>query len=69
MDYYTIFVNGQAFNCCESMSLKDILLYLDFDISIVVVEYNKEIIIKANFDHIFVQSQDSLEVITIVGGG
>nr|YP_009295895.1 thiamine biosynthesis protein S [Schimmelmannia schousboei]AOM64830.1 thiamine biosynthesis protein S [Schimmelmannia schousboei] len=69
MIYNTIFVNGQAFNCCQSMSLKSILLYLEFDLNMVAVEYNQEIITNNHFDNIFLKSNDCLEVITIVGGG
>lgn len=67
--YITVFINGEPFNCNESMSLKDLLLYLNFNLDIIVVEYNKEIIDACSYDHCFFKMNDSIEVITIVGGG
>nr|QCI05754.1 Thiamin biosynthesis protein S [Cryptopleura ramosa] len=67
--YLTVFINGDPFNCNSSMSLQDILLYLNFNINSVVVEYNKEIINCSRFKSISLQMNDHLEVITIVGGG
>nr|YP_010986099.1 thiamine biosynthesis protein ThiS [Polyopes affinis]WOL37017.1 thiamine biosynthesis protein ThiS [Polyopes affinis] len=69
MKYSTIFINGQAFNCSKSVSLKDLLIYLDFDVDLVAIEYNKEILDNSRFDSIFPKSQDNIEIITIVGGG
>lgn len=68
-NYLTVFINGDPFNCDSSMSLKDILLYLNFNINSIVVEYNEEIINYSRFDSIFFKTNDHLEVITIVGGG
>lgn len=67
--YLTIFINGEPFNCESSMSLLSVLLYLNFNINVIVVEYNKEILSKMDFDSTFLKNNDSLEVITIVGGG
>nr|QCI08807.1 Thiamin biosynthesis protein S [Sphondylothamnion multifidum] len=67
--YQTIFINGHAFNCDIKMSLKDLLLYLNFNINNIIVEYNKKIITTDKFDHIFLSVSDNLEIITIVGGG
>nr|YP_010985900.1 thiamine biosynthesis protein ThiS [Grateloupia asiatica]WOL36818.1 thiamine biosynthesis protein ThiS [Grateloupia asiatica] len=69
MKYNTVFVNGQAFNCDKYMSLKDLLIYLDFTIDFIAVEYNNEILDSSYFHNTFMQPQDSIEVITIVGGG
>ena len=66
--YHTVFVNGEAFNCLGSMSLRDLLIYLDFDVSRVVVEYNSKIIMNCHLNNIFINNHDKLEVITIVGG-
>ena len=68
-EYYKIIVNGEPFNCFKSMSLKDILIYLDINTQEVVVEYNQVIINLSQFDQIFVSPNDCLEIITIVGGG
>ncbi len=68
-EYYKITINGEPFNCNKSMSLKDILIYLDINIQAVVVEYNQVVINFSQFDDIFVRPNDYLEIITITGGG
>nr|QCI05128.1 Thiamin biosynthesis protein S [Centroceras clavulatum] len=67
--YFKIIINGKPFNCSASMSIKDILIYLDIDLHKVVIEYNKIIVNHLQFNQILVQEGDNLEIITIVGGG
>lgn len=68
-NYFTIFVNGKRFNCSKFMSIKDLLLYLEYDLNTVIIEYNNIIINLSNFDNFFVKKNDTIEIITIVGGG
>nr|YP_010204062.1 thiamine biosynthesis protein S [Ahnfeltia fastigiata]UAT97685.1 thiamine biosynthesis protein S [Ahnfeltia fastigiata]UAT97889.1 thiamine biosynthesis protein S [Ahnfeltia fastigiata] len=68
-NYITLHVNGEAFNCLTTMSLKHLLLYLEFDISLVAVEYNGEIVPMDKLEAIILKGNDVVEVITIVGGG
>nr|YP_009395880.1 thiamin biosynthesis protein S [Herposiphonia versicolor]ARW64860.1 thiamin biosynthesis protein S [Herposiphonia versicolor] len=67
--YFTIFINGDPFNCHDSMSLSDVLKYLSIDVSGIIIEYNQDIVDKSEFDHVYFKSYDSIEVISIVGGG
>nr|YP_010904160.1 Thiamine biosynthesis protein [Caulacanthus ustulatus]WCH57411.1 Thiamine biosynthesis protein [Caulacanthus ustulatus] len=69
LSYNTIFINGKAFNCLYAMSLKDLILYFDFDISTVIIEHNSNIISHCSFEKTFFKDQDNIEIITIVGGG
>nr|ARW60697.1 thiamin biosynthesis protein S [Polysiphonia sp.] len=68
-NYFTIFINGDPFNCDSSMSLHDILNYLDININNVIVEYNNDIVNKVEFNYVFFKPHDSIEIISIVGGG
>nr|YP_010619168.1 thiamin biosynthesis protein S [Pterosiphonia complanata]WAX03181.1 thiamin biosynthesis protein S [Pterosiphonia complanata] len=67
--YFTIFINGEPFNCDSYMSLFDILLYLDVDVNNVIIEYNNDIVNKIQFHSLLFKPNDSIEIITIVGGG
>lgn len=67
--YNTVFINGEVFNFLKSMSLYDILVYLNFDVSRVVVEYNSKIVLNRQFNSLWIEDNDRLEVVTIVGGG
>nr|YP_009397938.1 thiamin biosynthesis protein S [Sonderella linearis]ARW67124.1 thiamin biosynthesis protein S [Sonderella linearis] len=68
-NYLTIFINGKPFNCEHSMTLRNILSYLNFNIKNIIIEYNKEIINEIYFDSLILKNHDHLEIITIVGGG
>lgn len=68
-DYSAIFVNGEVFNCINNMSLMDLLIYLEFDINLIAVEYNAEIISYNNMSNTILKPNDTIEIITIVGGG
>jgi len=68
-NYFIVFVNGQTFNCLKFMSIKDLLLYLNYDLNTIIVEYNKVIMNSSEFEDLILKINDSIEVITIVGGG
>lgn len=68
-NYVLIQLNGQPFNCLPSLSLREILIYLDFDLDSVIVEYNSEIIQNSSLDDTILVSGDKIEILTIVGGG
>nr|UAD85680.1 Thiamine biosynthesis protein [Gracilaria edulis] len=67
--YNRIFINGEAFNCSISMSLKDLLIYLEFELNSIIVEHNYLIVNHDELDKTFFKSGDKIEIITIVGGG
>ena len=68
-NYLTIFINGEPFNCDSGMSLHDILIYLRININLVIIEYNYSILKKQDFSNLYVKDNDTIEVISIVGGG
>lgn len=67
--YTGIFINGQAFNCIKSMSLEELLTYMEFNTNSIIVERNKQVISWNDFSHTFLESGDKIEIITIAGGG
>nr|YP_009396897.1 thiamin biosynthesis protein S [Ophidocladus simpliciusculus]ARW66083.1 thiamin biosynthesis protein S [Ophidocladus simpliciusculus] len=67
--YFTIFINDEPFNCHSSMSLLDLIYYLNIDINNIIVQYDYEVIDKSQFDFLFFKNNDYIEIITIVGGG
>ena len=67
--YFKVLINGEPFNCDESMSIRDVLVYLNIDVHKVIIEYNAKVINYLQFDQILMQEGDILEIITIVGGG
>lgn len=68
-DYILIQVNGKPLNCVFGSTLQDLLLYLDYRIDDIVVEYNFNIIQNLDLYKQILSSGDKIEIVTIVGGG
>ena len=67
MKYF--YLNGQTYLTSASLTLLDLIMYFDYNRSLLVIEYNNVICDKKNWDKIFITNNDKIEVITIVGGG
>lgn len=68
-DYITIQINGEPFNCLEHLSLQELIRYLSIDLKLVLLEYNNMILSEIQMSSIYLNENDKLEIITIVGGG
>lgn len=67
--YILIYLNGKPFNCRKNLLLKDLLDYLDVNISSSVIEYNRQIVQNLLLDRINLCEGDKIEIVSIVGGG
>jgi sulfur carrier protein len=65
----TILVNGKDVECGVQMRLPLLLAQLKMNPKLVAIEYNGEILHRQFWDQTEVQAGDTLEVVTIVGGG
>lgn len=61
--------NGQKYYTKETINLFDLVNYFNFKNSLLVLEHNNLICNKENWKNIFIQNQDRIEIVTIVGGG
>jgi len=66
-----IFINGRKYNLKikKYITLQQIIKFLYGKNKNLVLEYNKKIIKENMWKHIYVTSNDSIEILTIVGGG
>tara|TARA_B100001057_G_scaffold268535_1_gene268631 strand:- start:181 stop:381 length:201 start_codon:yes stop_codon:yes gene_type:complete len=64
-----IILNGKQFSIDKKMSIKDILAQNNIGEKNIVVEVNKEIISKSQWDKTIFKENDQVEIITAVGGG
>lgn len=62
-------VNGDAQFCPQGTTLPQLLIQLEMDPRLVAVEYNGEILHRQFWETTVMQTDDRLEVVTIVGGG
>ena len=65
----TLQVNGNQQSCRLGTTLPQLLKQLEMDPRLVAVEYNGEILHRQFWETTVMQTDDRLEVVTIVGGG
>ena len=65
----TFFLNGQKYITTYKVTMSDLIDYFEYNQSLLVVEYNQFICHKNDWDKIFIQKHDKIEIVTIVGGG
>lgn len=65
----TIQVNGQAVAVSPGQMLTTCLERLGYDLRLVALEFNGEILHRQHWRHTRIREGDVLEVVTIVGGG
>ena len=64
-----ITVNGKLTGYREGQSLISFLEDKNLELKKIVVEYNKEILSRENWEETVLKDNDSLEIISFVGGG
>ena len=62
-------VNGEAKTCAPQTTLPQLLQQLGLNPRLVAVEYNGEILHRQFWETTQMQTDDRLEIVTIVGGG
>jgi sulfur carrier protein len=65
----TFFLNGDEYCIDKSINLYDLIIYFNYNSALLVIEYNNFICSKNNWNKIFIENQDKIEIVTIVGGG
>ena len=67
--WITVRLNGEALEVPPDLNLEDLLRHCGYEPRLVVVEFNGEILPRSRWPEQAVVSGDSLEIVTIVGGG
>jgi len=62
-------INGKYIKLEQSKTIRELLLELKINENRVVVELNREIIAKEDYSNINLKEDDTIEVISFVGGG
>ncbi|MDJ0726676.1 MAG: sulfur carrier protein ThiS [Prochloraceae cyanobacterium] len=68
-DAIDITINGEGYNCAIETKLPDLLENLGFNLRLIAIEYNGEILHKQYWPQTELNHGDRLEIVTIVGGG
>lgn len=62
-------LNGESYYIKTKVTILDLICYLNYNDSLLVLEYNNLICNKKKWNQIYLQPDDKLEIVTIVGGG
>jgi thiamine biosynthesis protein ThiS len=65
----SFFLNGEEYCTDKTINLSDLIVYFNYNSSLLVIEYNNFICTKKNWNTIFITNNDKIEMVTIVGGG
>ena len=63
------FLNGERYYIETTISLLELIIYFNYNTSLLVLEYNNSICNKKNWNKIYINDNDRIEIVTIVGGG
>lgn len=62
-------LNGEIYLIHQSISLFDLITYFNYNDYLLVLEHNHLICEKTRWKTTFINHNDKLEIVTIVGGG
>ena len=63
------FLNGNKYHTSSMMTIYEIIIYFNYNTSLLVLEHNRLICNKKKWSKIYIENNDILEIVTIVGGG
>lgn len=61
-------VNGKELDIAGE-SISEFLKSTDYDLRVIVVERNEEIVLKSMYDKTILKDEDVVEIVSFVGGG
>ena len=67
--YKNFFLNGHEYYTEQYISLLELINYFKYNTSLLVIEYNGLVCNKKDWNNIFINNNDKIEIVTIVGGG
>ena len=62
-------LNGQLYYTEENLTIFNLVNYFNYNYSLLVLEHNNLISNQKDWKNKFLQNQDKIEIVTIVGGG
>jgi sulfur carrier protein len=63
------FLNGNEYFTDSNLTILEMINYFNYNTSLLVLEYNSRICNKKDWDKIYINDHDKIEIVTIVGGG
>ena len=69
LENQNFFLNGEKYSIKDKITLLELIQYFNYNTSLLVLEYNNSICNLKNWNKIYIQDNDKIEIVTIVGGG
>ena len=66
---YVLKINGEAYTYSSSFTVFSLLQYLGFKIDLLVIDYNGTVLPKECWHSTWLKNNDTLEFLTVAGGG
>jgi sulfur carrier protein len=63
------FLNGEKYYTKDKITLLELINYFNYNSSLLVLEYNNSICNKKTWNKRYIDNNDKIEIVTIVGGG
>ena len=65
----SLILNGLLYEYKSPITIMNLLEYLGFNIRVIIVDYNGAILPKESWQKKYLKENDSIEILTIAGGG
>lgn len=62
-------VNGHLVELREPQTLYDYLISQNYDLAVIAVELNGDIVPKTTYKDVLIKDEDTMEIVRFVGGG
>ena len=62
-------LNGELYYTNQTITLLDLIIYFNYNDSLLVIELNQLICNKKKWGETLIKDNDRIEIVTIVGGG
>ena len=62
-------INGSNYIFCYVLTVLELINYLGFNRNVIVIDYNGVVLEKKNWKKTYLNNKDSLEILSIAGGG
>jgi len=66
---YMLKINGLNYVCTAVLTILDVVTYLGFNKNVIVIDFNGILLEKNLWKKTFLRNKDSLEILSVAGGG
>ena len=65
----SLVINGEIYNFQVQFTVTSLLVYLGFNLDLIVIDYNGTVLQKEFWKQTYLNANDTIEILTVAGGG